>query len=244
MSDLVESLAYAVELADNEEKVIEANGKMYYDRNKHNLTELDGKKYADTLSVSTLQGLVDFIKAKFDRNGDRLVLHVKNPTTVNVLSQLDESGKRENMLTAVVDLPVYPFGKFLKPSDFIIMLQSIFKRNEDAQALLEFTGVIKIDNGIELKDNGITQTTIVKSGAATVAEAKVPSPATLQPYRTFLEVPQPESAFIFRLDEKGNCTLFEADGGLWKNEAISNVRKYLEVAFKDEIEANQINIIA
>lgn len=35
-----------------------------------------------------------------------------------------------------------------------------------------------------------------------------------------------------------------ADGGIWKNEAISNVRKYLEVAFKEEIEANQINIIA
>lgn len=244
MSDLVESLAYAVELAGNEEKVIEANGKMYYDRNKHSLTELDGKKYADTLTVSTLQGIVDFIKAKFDREDDRLVLHVKNPTTVKVLSQLDENGQRENILTTVVDLPVYPFGRFLKPSDFIIQLQSIFQRNDDAKALLEFTAAIKIDKGIELKDNGIGQTTVVKSGAASVAEARVPSPATLQPYRTFLEVPQPESAFVFRLDENGHCALFEADGGLWKNEAISNVRKYLEVAFKDEIEANQINIIA
>ncbi|MEG2294316.1 MAG: hypothetical protein RR936_08180 [Carnobacterium sp.] len=66
----------------------------------------------------------------------------------------------------------------------------------------------------------------------------------MQPYRTFLEVPQPESAFIFRLDDEGRCALFEADGGLWKNEAILNVRKYLEVAFKQEIEDGKINIIA
>lgn len=244
MTDLVESLAYAVELAGNEEKVIKSNGKTYYDRNKHSLTELDGKKYADTLTVSTLQGIVDFIKAKFDRDGDRLVLHVKNPTSVEVLSQLDDNGRRENILTSVVDLPSYPFGRFLKPSDFIIQLQSIFQRNNDAEALLEFTAAIKIDNGIELKDNGVGQTTVVKSGAASVAEAKVPSPATLQPYRTFLEVPQPESAFIFRLDDEGRCALFEADGGLWKNEAILNVRKYLEVSFKQEIEDGKINIIA
>lgn len=244
MTDLKESLQYAVELAGNEEKTVEVNGKTYFDRNKHSLTELDVKKYADTLTVSTLQGIVDFIKAKFDRDGVRLVLHVKNPTTVKVLSQLDENGQRENILTAVVDLPNYPYGRFLKQSDFVIQLQSIFQRNNDAEALLEFTSAIKIDNGIELKDNGVGQTAVVKSGAASVAEAKVPSPATLQPYRTFLEVPQPESAFIFRLDDKGNCALFEADGGLWKNEAILNVRKYLEVAFKQEIEDSQINIIA
>lgn len=244
MTDLKESLQYAVELALDEEKTVEVNDKIYYDRNKYDLTELDKKKYAETLTVNTLQGIIDFIKAKFDRDGDRLVLHVKNPTTVKVLSQLDENGQRENILTAVVDLPVYPFGRFLKPSDFIIQLQSIFQRNDDAKALLEFTGAIKIDNGIELNDNGVSQTTIVKSGAATVASAKVPSPATLQPYRTFLEVPQPESAFIFRLDDEGRCALFEADGGIWKNEAILNVRKYLEVAFKQEIEDSQINIIA
>lgn len=244
MTDLKESLEYAVELAANEEKTVEVNGKTYFDRNKHSLTELDGKKYADTLTVSTLQGIVDFIKAKFDRDGDRLVLHVKNPTTVKVLSQLDENGQRENILASIVDLPSYPYGRFLKPSDFIIQLQSIFQRNDDAEALLEFTAAIKIDKGIELKDNGIGQTTVVKSGAASVAEARVPSPATLQPYRTFLEVPQPESAFIFRLDENGHCALFEADGGLWKNEAILNVRKYLEVAFEEEIKNGQINIIA
>ena len=244
MTDLKESLQYAVELALDEEKTVEVNEKVYYDRNKYDLTELAKKKYAETLTVNTLQGIIDFIKAKFDRDGDRLVLFVKNPTTVKVLSQLDENGQRENILTAVVDLPNYPYGRFLKQSDFVIQLQSIFQRNNDAEALLEFTSAIKIDNGIELKDNGVGQTAVVKSGAASVAEAKVPSPATLQPYRTFLEVPQPESAFIFRLDENGNCALFEADGGLWKNEAILNVRKYLEVAFKQEIEDSQINIIA
>lgn len=244
MTDIKESLQYAVELAQNEDKIVEVNGKTYFDRNNHNLAELDGKKYAETLTVSTLQGLVDFIKSKFDRVEDRLVLHVKSPVEVNVLSQLDENGRRENILSAVVDLPRYPYKHYLKPSEFIIQLQSIFQRNEDSTALLAFTGALRIDNGIELKDDGISQMTTVKSGASTVGTAKVPSPAILSPYRTFLEVPQPESAFIFRLNDDAECALFEADGGLWKNEAILNIRKYFENAFEEEIKNNQINIIA
>ncbi len=43
---------------------------------------------------------------------------------------------------------------------------------------------------------------------------------------------QPESAFVFRMRDDGRdgvqCAIFEADGGAWKNEAMENIRAYLQ----------------
>ena len=52
----------------------------------------------------------------------------------------------------------------------------------------------------------------------------------LRPYRTFTEVVQPASDFIFRMKEDRGitCALFEADGGAWKNAAMKNIKEYLE----------------
>ena len=56
------------------------------------------------------------------------------------------------------------------------------------------------------------------------------NPGKLIPYRTFLEVKQPESDFIFRMREGHDgveCAIFEADGGAWKMEAMREISKCL-----------------
>lgn len=57
-----------------------------------------------------------------------------------------------------------------------------------------------------------------------------------KPYRTFLEVDQPVSEFIFRMKQDKYdgvlCALFEADGGAWKMEATERIKKYLESELK------------
>lgn len=66
----------------------------------------------------------------------------------------------------------------------------------------------------------------------------VPNPVILRPYRTFLEVEQPESKFIFRIKEGRDGTpmfkLIEADGGLWKYEAVASIKAFL----KERIDSN------
>ena len=65
----------------------------------------------------------------------------------------------------------------------------------------------------------------------------MPSPCRLTPYRTFTEVQQPTSDFIFRLSDGRNdevyCALYEADGGAWRSVAKENIRKYLEEQLSD-----------
>ena len=65
----------------------------------------------------------------------------------------------------------------------------------------------------------------------------------LQPFRTFLEVAQPESEYLLRVDENGRIGLFEADGGVWKLEAKRNVKEYLAVELDDLVKSGQVVVM-
>jgi len=79
----------------------------------------------------------------------------------------------------------------------------------------------------------VSQAMTVKTGICEVKEAILPNPVTLQPFRTFPEIEQPESKFIFRA-RKGERTpsfaLFEADGMAWESTAMLTIKEYLQEA--------------
>ncbi|EME7093981.1 hypothetical protein QEI46_002416, partial [Enterococcus faecium] len=50
--------------------------------------------------------------------------------------------------------------------------------------------------------------------------------------------------FVFRIDKHGDCALFEADGGIWKHVAMSNIREFLVNELQELIEKNVLTIIA
>lgn len=75
----------------------------------------------------------------------------------------------------------------------------------------------------------------------------MPNPVKLRPYRTFMEIEQPESAYVFRVkdSEKGPYfKLVEADGGLWKSIVMKRIKEYLEYELNDELEKYHITVIA
>ncbi|MDF9627266.1 hypothetical protein P5775_32030, partial [Bacillus cereus] len=96
----------------------------------------------------------------------------------------------------------------------------------------------------EIGDDGVSQAVTVKTGVASRGNAKVPNPVQLSPYRTFVEVKQPESKFVFRMREGARCGLFEADGGAWKLEAMNNIKEYLNEALAQEIESKKVFVLA
>lgn len=63
-----------------------------------------------------------------------------------------------------------------------------------------------------------------------------------------LEVEQPASDFVFRVSEgRGGAPVFKlvaADGGVWKSQAVANVKAYLVEALKDIPDRDKITIIA
>lgn len=249
MENLKEALEYAVELKDGQEKIVMGyEGKEWFDRKAHDMMELDPKRYPEPLRLSSLTSLVEYIKKQLDETNDiKLIVHVKDHETVEVKSELDENNKRMTFASALAITPETSFGKFLSTEQFNIMLQSSFIKHGDSELLLQFASAVRIDKGAEIADNGISQTTTIKSGVSSFVQAKTPNPVTLKPYRTFFEVDQPESKFIFRINDNPGCALFEADGGIWRAAAKENIHEYLHnnlIVEQGEHAAGNITILA
>lgn len=202
------------------------------------------KKSRKILEINTLTGLVDYVKANLDRPDASLFLQVKDEETVFLKGLLCEEGEREELVFAYAIVPRFSYGVFLEAEDLIISLQSNFTKKGDRDLLLKVIGNIKEENVRNTGDDGFSQAVTMKTGITSVDNVKVPNPVTLAPYRTFLEVEQPESDFIFRMKDGPRGAIFEADGGMWRNKAITNVRDYLAAELKEEIKSGQITIIA
>jgi hypothetical protein len=196
-----------------------------------------------TLEVNSLSGLVGYLKSKFDGD-EKLLVHVESPTLVTVSSVLNEDSNRKEMIKAKALLPSFSFDRFHNPEEFNISLQACFVKNEDRNIMLKVVGNIREEQVNTIGDDGISQSVTAKMGVATVAQVQVPNPVVLAPYRTFVEVEQPESDFIFRMQNGPRCALFEADGGAWKLEAMKGIKSFLEESMNDEIAAQKIVIIA
>lgn len=230
------ALEYAVELNQwGMEIVAAADGTEYYDAHKTKMVELDPKRYPKTLELSTLTSLVDYLKTDLNNmKKQRLIVAVEKNDEVCVWSENDELEHRTLLVDAKARIPELIFGQFMSSEEFNIMLQSNFIDDNDRDTLLEFASALKIESGSEIEDNGVSQVATVKSGVASLAKGKAPNPVLLRPYRTFAEVEQPASQFVFRIDKQAKMVLFEADGKRWVQEAVGNIAAYLKTELADQ----------
>lgn len=232
-----EALEYLVNQGVQENPIVELKQGTY---SKKQLERIE-LETAATLKVSTLTGLVDYIKANID-GLDRLLIQIKSNDEVLLFSPLNEDRNRELFIKAEAILPTnIRFEHFMDTERFNIMLQSSFVANDDKDLILKYTGLIQDDAVKTTGDDGVSQAVTIKTGIASVGQAVVPNPVVLAPYRTFPEVNQPKSKFIFRMKEGPSAAIIEADGGAWRNEAIQNIKKYLQEELK---EIKNIEIIA
>lgn len=229
-----DALKYAVELS--EPNINEIGGQSYSDkplyRIKHN-------PKASEIVMHTLSGLVDYITSGVDTFKEKMIVHIISPTEVRLFSALDDERVRENIVIVRAQVPSFELDKFMEHERFVIGVQSKFvdDAETDKAVLLKFAGTVEAGTVAEYGDDGISQKATIKTGLASKGEALVPSPVVLRPFRTFVEVKQPLSSFVFRMKEDKysgvNCALFEADGGAWKLEAIGAISDFLTEALAD-----------
>lgn len=226
-----EALQYIVGLGEaNVKEYVLPDGEkgLYSDKPLHRLeTPIP---VAEKLYLHTLTGLVDYIKSNTDKLADKMIVEVQSSTKVRLYSKLNEMRCRECLVEVNAMLPGIVLNEFYDQESFCIGLQSKFVPNEDRELLLKFAGTVEAGTVAQYGDDGVSQKATIKTGLTSKGEALIPNPVVLRPYRTFLEVEQPESAFIFRMREgySVECAIFEADGGAWQIEAMQNVKAYLE----------------
>jgi hypothetical protein len=216
--------------------------------------DIDGHKYtskglhpvkfvesiADPLNINTLTGIVDYIKANHDKLELKTsTLHIFSHDCVSLISKVIGDVKQRtihiNSDCSNILEKGFEFGHWHSIHSFIIALQSGFIVNDDLKMVLEFVSDIKAEEGQDYKDTGVAQSVTARKsiGSSLIKEADVPNPVALKPFRTFLEVEQPESSFVFRLQSAGEgkpplCALFEASGGMWKLQAIQSIKVWLK----------------
>lgn len=188
----------------------------------------DDTRAESPIRTHTISSIVEYIKAGAD---GRMVLYlqVDSPEEVTLQGGLDDHGNRETLMIATLAQDSFSFGEFYYRESLNIMLQSMFQETPDKHAIIDFISHLKEDkDSTEVTDDGITQTATIKTGVASVGTGKVPNPVALKPFRTFTEIEQPESTFVFRMRDGMQGAIFEADGGMWKNEAIRRIKGYLD----------------
>lgn len=228
---LREAMEHLEELTDSarEPHIVEINGKTYCDKG---MTRYDREEMAVALTATSLSSLVDYITGKKEELRDSMIIHVESPTRVRLLSGLTKERDREELFIVRTNPNGFDFDNYYDQEQFVINMQTAFKQTDETALILAVAGNVENKTVAKYGDDGTSQKATISKGIAGKEDVIVPNPVTLCPYRTFLEVEQPESKFIFRIKEgrEGEPTfkLVEADGGLWKYAAVDSIKNYLK----------------
>lgn len=220
------ALEYIVGLRKPE--IQEIDGQVYSDKELHRIKH---NPKAEAFNIYTLTSLIDYLtNDKIDQINREVVVHVASPTDIRVFTSLDNDAKRDRLVNVTAMIPDFRYDCWYDHESFCIALQSKFVKNDDRDLLLKFAGTVESGTVAEYGDDGISQKATIKTGIAKKGDCLVPNPVSLIPYRTFPEIEQPESQFVFRMRDNGSvqCAIFEADGGAWRNKAMKSIADYLK----------------
>lgn len=189
----------------------------------------------EPLAVASLTALVSYLIECPDGNDWPLFVHVVHPARVSVYAAIgheDEGFVRHEFMRASPAANMFHFDTWLSPEHAIISLQANFIRTPTLNELVALLSNLKEEAVRETIDNGFAQQEVVTKGGIAMRErATVPNPIELQPYRTFYEIEQPKSSYVLRLrsrdDAKPEMALYEAEGGIWRQQAVTAIARWL-----------------
>lgn len=208
------------------------------------LCRIDPPRYRpDAIEVSGLDSICKLVRNEAKLAADRIFVRVAAYNRVEVFTIYDDQMVRSDLYRCKADTPSITVNRFNPYEAAVIELRSLYIPNEGTDYLLKLLSSISSESKVVSTDNGVTQTVEAKQGIAMNQMVQVKPRVSLKPFRTFLEVEQPESEFLLRINEEGKIGLYEADGGVWKLEATRNVAKYFEDNLKDLIEIGFVVVL-
>ena len=214
--------------------------------------QIDGREYISkelkslepplrtALKIGTLGSLVELCVGQFtDEHAFEVfdvkthVVHVVDEGQVQVVSAHSNAwAKREVLIDCNLDETIgFRFGQYQTHEDFFVGVMANFVQNDDKDYVLRIASSLTTERVVTSDDDGISQGVGLKAGVSLKTQETLRPRVKLAPYRTFREVAQPISEFVFRVKQNGDAmptlALFEADGGTWKLEARENIARFL-----------------
>ncbi|MCK5600678.1 hypothetical protein KAR91_02345 [Candidatus Pacearchaeota archaeon] len=233
MSGLTEEAITKIQrLVEAQQKTIVIGENTYSD---YQLKRIYSDPRPARLELSTLDGVADYIKKNLDSIKEETCMIIINSfNKVSVLSpvQGEKNDRHEIAISTLEDLEKFRFGKFMPQEEFIISFSALFGDTEDKTKILNAASVMQVIDQAAGDDDGNTTARTIGNQVICPNVDEMPKTVVfLKPFRTFREIEQPESGFIFRYRKSQNgfpeIALFEADGGAWKLTAKSRIKEYL-----------------
>jgi hypothetical protein len=230
-----DALEYLVNLGIQTDPIVTVNSKPFSVQQLFPVKEVGPKP----LELNFIDSLITYLQKATDSlcKENALIIEIKSPTEIALHTEIvGDFNERFTLVNCIALIDPSPWGRFIDPDNFIIMAQSRFVETEDLAKVRAIVGNVRSDEVLQFSDDGISQQVTAKSGIARVENVVLPPRVTLAPYRTFIEIEQPESEFIFRAKKSDGLplfALFEADGGAWRIEAMKRIKAYLENQLKE-----------
>lgn len=233
---------------------VEIEGHVYTNSDYLRLIQPVKPEVPTTLNIFTLRGFVDYIQCeieKLNKTFGRLMVLVDNERQVSLYSSPygPDNAMRALIARAIFKGESFEFNKHMGQEDFIIGLQSLFVQTENSAKVGKVVGNLDAEQAVNTSDDGISQRAVVRTGIQRKENVVIENPVELEPYRTFVEVDQPSSPFALRIKNDADkkepqVALFEADGGMWKVEAVHRIGEYIENGLEGLTDEDKIIVIA
>lgn len=203
----------------------------------------DKKPMPKCIELTGLDSVCKMVRNEADHVGLQIFIQVKDYRNVSVFTSLDSDEDRLYLYKCAADTPVVTTDRFMDYEKAVIELRSLYIPNDGTDYLLQLLSSISNESKVVSSDNGVTQRIEATNGIALSSMVTVKPRVTLQPFRTFIEVAQPASEFLLRINERGEIGFYQADGGVWKLEATRNVAAYFEEKLQDLIDSGTVVVI-
>lgn len=192
--------------------------------------------------VKMIQNSIKDIESEIDGIYAPLIVNV-DFNCIEVMSALNSDKTRNYLVEANPMIPSLQMGRNLSVEEMIILLSTAYIPTENTEKFINSISSLRIVEEVNFDDDGIGQTVTAKQGASMNKSFQVQPIVKLKPIRTYAEIEQVESKFLFRVNKDGTVCLREADGGQWKYEVQKEIVKYLEENLKELIEENQVIVV-
>ena len=216
-------------------------GENYYSKNDLHMVVEPEDFSPDCFNSNSLSAITEYINKNVNpdaETGRRYIIHVASPTQVTLKREQNKIKSTHELVLCEAIGGRFPLNQYISPEDFLIKLQTSFENDDKGNRNNLISIASNISNKMEdgIVDDGISQTVTVKKGVALKTRETIVNPIVLIPHRTFTEVQQPASPFVFRINAESReprCALFDDNSGMWQIEAMENIRNYFRERFAD-----------
>lgn len=207
------------------------DGRIVFSKPMHNPPLPEEPNYP-TISVHSLDGVVEIIDST-----PAAATVVCSARRVDVLgAEFGKRRQRPTFVSATCLAPEIQPAQYLPLEQFRLQLMTCFEGTPDRDTVLQLTSKVVAESIGTAQDDGMSQTVKARTGIAAVSEVKAPPVIMLRQIRSFHEVQQVESPFVFRMRLMGNsveAALFGLASG-WQLKQAQLVAEYIKNALGED----------